>query len=103
MSRTFRRRDARHEYVWVLRDWDGHWLASRKLDARSRAGRKAIAMFHADATGTMRSTAPAWYRKAFDRRTDTYNDRMLRRWFADPAFDPVFDGKHRHRANYSWW
>lgn len=103
MSRTFRRRNARYEYAWVLRDWDSRWPASRKLDARSRAGREAIAKFHADATETMRSTAPAWYRKSFDRRIDTVNDRMMRRCLADPAFDPVFDGKHRHCANWSWW
>ncbi len=102
MSRTFRRRNARHEYSWVLRDWDSRWLLTRPLDARSREGRKAIARFHSDARVTM-GPAPRWYRKYFDRRIDTFNDRMLCRWFADPGFDPVFDGKHRHRASWSWW
>ena len=103
MSRTFRRRTERHEYSWVLRDRESRWPVVRKLNAHSREGRKAIARFHSDANVTMRSSAPAWYRKHFNRRIDTLNARMLRRWLADSGFDPVFDIKHRHCANWSWW
>ncbi len=103
MSRTFRRRSALYEDSLVLRDRDSRWTVVCELDARRRAGRKAIALFHSDANETMRSAAPAWYRKHFDRRINTFNDRMLRRWIADTGFDPVFDIKHRHCANWSWW
>ena len=41
MSRTSRRRDARHEYAWVLRDYDPVVRDWRRIDARSRAGRIA--------------------------------------------------------------
>jgi hypothetical protein len=27
----------------------------------------------------------------------------MRKWLADPAFDPIFEASHRHDANYSWW
>jgi hypothetical protein len=105
MARTFRRKRERHEYYWVLHDWEsrlpfGHWV---QLDPRSTAGRKAIARFHSDRETTLRSSAPRWYRKVFDHRIRTANDRMLRRWLADSAFDPVFRAWHKHDANWSWW
>ena len=105
MSRTIRRKRERHEYYWVLHDWEsrlprGHWV---QLDPRSEAGRKAIALFHSDKSVTMGSSAPRWYRKVFDHRIRTGNDRMLRRWLADPEFDPVFRAWHKHDANWSWW
>lgn len=105
MARTFRRRRERHEYCWVLRDRKacalyGHWVL---LDPRSKAGRKAIARFHSDKTVTMGGSAPRWYRKVFDHQIRTGNDRMLRRWLADPEFDPVFRVRHKHDANWSWW
>lgn len=103
MSRTFRRRDARYEYSWVLRDRESRRPLVRQHDAGSREGRKVIALFHADSTQTMRSTAPRWYRRLFQARIDHFNARMLRRWLADPGFDPVFDPKHRHGATWSWW
>jgi hypothetical protein len=105
MARTFRRKRERHEYYWVLHDWKsrlpyGHWV---QLDPRSKAGRKAIAHFHSDKAVTMRGSAPRWYRKAFDHRIRTANDRMLRRWLDEPEFDPVFRAWHNHDANWSWW
>ena len=105
MARTFRRKRERHEYYWVLHDWEsrlpfGHWV---QLDPRSKAGRKAIARFHSEREITLRSSAPRWYRKVFDHRIRTANDRMLRRWLADPEFDPVFRAWHKHDANWSWW
>ena len=103
MSRTIRRRDARHEYAWVLRDYDPAVRDWRRIDARSRAGRKEIARFHSDATETMRSGAPHWYRKRFKRKFNTLNDYQLRRWLNNPGYDPVFEERHMHNANWSWW
>lgn len=105
MSRTYRRRGERHEYRWVLREyeWAGDNLVSVYLEARSPEGRKAIARFHSDAQSTMRSAAPRWYRRTFDHRVRTLNSRELRRWFNDPEYDPVFQARHRHAANWSWW
>jgi hypothetical protein len=105
MSRTFRRKRERHEYYWVLHDWEaklpyGHWV---QLDPKSRKGRKAIAHFHSDKMVTMGGSAPRWYRRVSDHRIRTRNDRMLRRWLSDPEFDPVFRARHNHDANWSWW
>lgn len=105
MARTFRRKRERHEYYWVLHDWEaqtpyGHWV---QLNPRSKAGRKAIARFHSDKSVTMGGAAPRWYRKVSDHRIRTANDRMLRRWLAAPEFDPVFRTWHNHDANWSWW
>src|SRR5687767_6553570 len=105
MSRTYRRRRHRYEYKWVLRDWKANvpFGTAVLLDSRSREGRRAIARFHSDAEITLRSTAPRWYRKTFDRRLSNFNAKQLRRWLADPEYDPVMQVRHLHRANWSWW
>src|SRR5512146_1616811 len=105
MSRTYRRRGQRHEYVWVLRDyrWVGGALVPFLIEASSNEGRRAIARFHSDAYGTLRSTAPRWYRRVFDRQLRTLNTRQLRRWLDDHGYDPVFQIRHRQSANWSWW
>ena len=103
MSRTFRRRSERHEYAWVLRDFDVEPFTRRRIDAHSRAGRKEIARFHSDREITMASAAPRWYRRLFKRKFNTLNDRQLRRWLNDPGYDPVFEPRHLHSANWSWW
>ena len=104
MSRTYRRRRHRYEYSWVLRDWKTvPFVAPILIDRHSPEGRRLIARFHSDAEITMRSTAPRWYRKTFERRLSNFNARQLRRWIADPGYDPVMQVQHLHRANWSWW
>ena len=103
MSRTYRRRRHRYEYSWVLFDRQVGTPVGALLDLRSPEGRRAIARFHSDSQFTIRSTAPRWYRKVFDRRLRTFNDKQLRRWLSDPGYDPVMQVRHRHRANWSWW
>ena len=105
MSRTYRRRGERHEYRWVLRElvFESGCFREERIDRRSPQGRRAIARFHSDAEFTMRSAAPGWYRRVFDHRLRTMNDRELRRWLVDPGYDPVQQVRHRHRANWSWW
>ena len=104
MSRTYRRRRHRYEYSWVLRDWIiDPFVAPVQIDPRSRDGRRAIARFHSAKEVTMGGAAPRGYRKVFDRRQNTFNDNQLRRWLADPGYDPVMQVQHRHAANWSWW
>ena len=105
MSRTYRSHRQGHDYDWVLRDsrWVNGVLVPFFIDPRSKEGRRAIARFHADACWTRKSTAPGWYRRTFDHRQRTMNARQLRRWLADPSYDPVFDVRHRHSANWAWW
>jgi hypothetical protein len=105
MARTFRRKSGRHDYQWVLRTFDPQCPYPQRvlIDPRSKAGRKAIALYHSDKLVTMGGAAPRWYRKVYDRRMRAANDRMYRRWLADPSFDPVFRAWHKHDANWSWW
>jgi hypothetical protein len=105
MSRTLRRKNQQHDYDWVLIDWKACILGVQypRHDSRSALGQKAIARYHSDSTITMGSTAPRSYRKAYDHRLRTRNNRQMRKWLKDPEFDPVFDAYHRHDANYSWW
>jgi len=51
----------------------------------------------------MRSTAPRWYRRLYDHQLRTMNERQLRRWLANPGYDPIQQVRHRHSANWSWW
>lgn len=103
MSRTYRRRGQRHEYYWVLFDWNSRTPVGAELDPRSREGRHALSRFHSDKEVTMAGAAPRWYRNVFDRRLRTFNEKQIRRWLADPGYDPVMQVRHRHSANWSWW
>jgi hypothetical protein len=105
MSRTYRRRGERHEYRWVLRDRSDAtpWWAHALLDARSDAGRRAIARFHSDAEFTMKGGVPHWFCRIFKRRQRNADTRELLRWIADPRHDPVVQARHRHSAKWSWW
>jgi len=104
MSRTFRRKNQFHEYAWVLKDWNIFLKGGPSIlhDRNSPAGRKAIAIFHSDAQVTMASSAPRWYRRAFEHRRRTRNNRVMRLWLKGLA-DPLFEARHRHDANWSWW
>jgi hypothetical protein len=103
MSRTFRRKNQHHDYEWILIDWKLRISGVRSPlnDPRSILGRKAIAHCHSDSQITMSSSAPRRCCKAYDNRLSTRNDRQMRKWLAEPAFDSIFKASHRHDANYS--
>ncbi|GAA5233997.1 hypothetical protein FOZ76_26420 [Verticiella sediminum] len=107
MSRTYRRKNMRHEYRDVLRVYfrEVDPSAFVPLDRHTKAGRRTLARFHADAYTSMsqRSSAPRAFRKGYKRRMGHHNQRMMCRWFTEPRFDPVFYVRHRHAANYDWW
>jgi len=103
MSRTYRRRGQRHDYDWVLRDsrWVNGVLVRFGSIRNQTKDAARFARFHSDAFWTLRSTAPRRYRRIFDHRQRTLNTRQLRRWLDDPNYDPVFDVRHRHCANWA--
>ena len=107
MSRTYRRRGARHAYRWVLRDsfFDSEscHLTHYLIDRYSPEGRRLIARFHSDAEVTMRGGVPNWFCRIFKRRQRNADTRELLRWFADPDYDPVMQSRHRHSAKWAWW
>lgn len=104
MSRTYRRRSARHEYAWVLRElvrmprcrFEWH-----PIDRNSRHGRRLLARFHSDAQ-RMHNGPPREFRKASDHAIRTRNDAELRRALRDPGYDPVCQSNHRHAARWDW-
>jgi hypothetical protein len=105
MSRTYRRRDARYDYYWVLLsddDPDEPFWHRTWLDPRSKKGRRALARFHSDKEVTM-GPAPHWYRRLHTRRLRAFNRRILRNWTREPESEPVFINNHRHNANSEWW
>ena len=108
MSRTFRRKHARHGYDAVLNTFPvvhaGELLnGSTRIDPRSPAGKCAVAYYHSDGYEWVGSSAPRFFRKTFKCKMDAHNDRMIRRWMADHEYDPAFRVQHKHQANYDWW
>ncbi len=107
MSRTYRRRGERHEYRWVLResfyDTQSGRIVHYLIDRHSREGRRSIARFHSDAEFTMKGGVPHWFCRIFKRGQRNADTRELRRWFADPGYDPVMQSRHRHSAKWAWW
>lgn len=105
MARTYRRQHCRHEYPYVLTDWqwDQNVLVRRQIDWHSIVGRRLLARYHSDAYVSLGMGAPRWYRRIDSRRIKYRNERILRRWQRKPDFDPVFQNKHYHNASWSWW
>ena len=105
MSRTLRRCGERHEYRWVLRDWaiESDCVRPLLIDCWSPEGNRAIARFHSDAQVTMNDGPPHWFRRIFKHRQRTSNARELRRWLADPCYDPVITVRHRNSAKWACW
>lgn len=105
MSRSFRRKNATYEYYWVLRndifDVPQHRVTLHGLT--SKKGRKAIRKFHSDAQQTMFSGAPAWFRKIFKKKHESFNLRQMHQWLKNPEYEPVLNIRHKHSAIYAWW
>jgi len=51
----------------------------------------------------MGDSAERWYRKKYDHQRRTRNNRVMKQWMDGKDFDPIFEGRHKHEANYSWW
>lgn len=103
MSRTLRRRNARHEYTWVMSDFVfiGNLLTRIRIDRHSSEGRRLINRFHADGGG--QKGPPPFFRRSHNKRLDTANENELRRALHDPAYDPVFLARHKSSAKWAWW
>ncbi len=88
MSRTYRRRKARYNLDWVLRDytWTSCYQKRIVLDPRSRDGKKALAHYFSDAGfgHYSHATAPHWYRRYLNHRADRREEMELNRWRKNP-------------------
>ncbi len=105
MARTYRRRHCRHEYVWLLVDWqwERNVLIRRHIDPHSAVGRLLLARYHSDAQAGCSKGPPRWYCRVDSRRIKHGNERLLRRWLRNPDVEPVFQDTHYHNARWSWW
>lgn len=106
MSKTIRRRQAKHEYYWVLRDHvrcsDGYWVTIQ-MDPRSKQGRKRIKKFHSDSTRTM-EMVPAWFRRSMNRRRRRNDHQTLHDFYREGCLEdgPVMR-YHRSDILWLWW
>ena len=58
-------------------------------------------IFHTDHC-PREGSPPRSFVRQYKRKMNRYNDRMLRRWLHDQDFDPVFNVKTYHRAQWAW-
>jgi hypothetical protein len=110
MARTYRRKQAKFEYGWVLnraaRIQLGYWQTQgflAPIDRRSKQGRAALAVFHSDATITLRSGPPRRFRKFFEHSMRQDNKREVEKWMRNDQHEPLCSGRHRHSATWEWW
>ena len=105
MSRTYRRLDQRYERHWALKQLV--WVAGRYkpvwIEPESAEGRRALARYHSDSGIVIHGGVPQWFRRIFKRSQKNANARELRRWLANPDYEPVIEVQHRHSAQWAWW
>ena len=93
MSRTYRRRNARYNLGWVLREytWTNGFLQRFVLNPKSLEGKKALARYFSDAGfgDYSHATAPQWYRRYLNHRADRREERELHRWRQRPDHEVV--------------
>lgn len=96
MSRTYRRKNEKHEYRWVLRNWDvWPWCSNyTKYDAHSKEGIKALAEFHADWYRSFREPGPAWFRNMFTERPQRREaKRQIKKFMLDKEYEVILNPK----------
>ena len=112
MSKTFRRkgysRDREH-HLWDWVDSDFHSWMRVWLDPKSKAVRKALAIYHSD-SGSFMGNAPHWYCNIFERSTRQDARRQLHKFLRNPenltdntGFMVLLDPSHHRNATWSWW
>jgi len=104
MSRTYRRRNARYNLTWVLRTttWINGHQQRFVLDPNSQEGKKALAHYFSDAGfgDYAHATAPHWYRRYLNHRTDRREEMELHRWRSNPDWEVALP---RRVKNASWY
>jgi hypothetical protein len=109
MSRTYRRKNQRHDYRWVLLDYARpiesqarFKLIEIRYAANSTAGRKRIAEYHSDHAFVL-GQAPWHFRKSFKRSQRMEHQREIGRWVKNPEHPVQCDPRTRHSATWAWW
>ncbi len=104
MSRTIRRKNARHEFafhVGRLEDIDA-WDLERYgvIDPEKCLARKA-ARFHGDQYG--RLSAPHWFARKLDKKIARANTAEIKRCLRQDCWDDHLPVRHVKNANWLWW
>lgn len=101
MSRTFRRKNATHEYYWVVRDWDlyfkvgafNHRTRNFQFQPGTKEYDKALSEYHSDAgTHACKEPGPTWFRNITSQRPlrrDAY--RQLRRFLQGEDLEVIIE------------
>lgn len=97
MSRTIRRKSAKHEAKsWVLTDYVyvGGYLKKVEVPEKSREGQKALAKFHSDAHPSFKEPGPAWFRNLFTERPQRREaKRQLTQFLKNPEKEVILRSK----------
>lgn len=106
MSRTYRRKNAREEYYWVLREYnsdygyndDGTWYYQSWYSYHSEdsdEGRKRLSHYHSDAgTFKHKEPGPSWFRNFYSQRPlRRHGKRELKKFLLDPEYEPIIEAK----------
>ena len=105
MSRTYRRRNARYNLVWVLHKFSPRFSLQQvqRLDPKSSAGKKALANYYSDAGfgDYAHATPPHWYRRYRNHCADRREEQELHRWWRDPTREVVLPRRVRD-AGWYW-
>lgn len=91
MSRTYRRKNARYNLDWVLRETvrvAGSFQYTY-VDRHSSKGKKAMARYFSEAgCGSYgHGTAPHWYRRYLNHQADRREEQWLHQWLRNPEAD----------------
>jgi hypothetical protein len=104
MSRTYRRRHACHNLDWVLREyiWSNGLMQRTVLDPHSQAGKKALAKYYSDAGfgDYGHATAPHWYRRYLNHRSDRREAQEMNRWLKNSEHEVLLP---RRVSDASWY
>lgn len=106
MARTLRRKQAKHEYYWVLHDYvqcPSGYFVSIQVDPRSTEGRKRLCKFHSDSASTM-DMVPASFRRIINRRRRRSDAQALHVFSLVGCLEdgPVLP-RRRSDVRWFWW
>lgn len=109
MSRTYRRKNQKYDYRWVLRDHARAYGPYSRLitlvidvSAISPEGKKRLAKYHSDHAFVF-GQAPREFRKLFKRSLRMGHRIEIARWLKNHDYPVQCDARTRHTATWAWW
>ncbi len=92
MSKTFRRKQPRDDYSWVLSAYV-YRGPDRRIDPRSKEGKYELARYHSDmGTNLWREPGPSWYRTITRQRPlRREGARQLKKYLLNPEMEVIIE------------